>query len=181
MDDADVTRMDPRDEYTIRTFAEDDRADVERLASEGLLVGHVDHRGSATDADPHGSGAGYATPHSFWVVEAQGRVIGTIAMLDGDRDVGQLLQLRVAPAWKDDPRIAKCLVSAAVQCAKERGVLKVVIESPGLEPQRSGAEGSLIVTYLRSLGFEYTRTHDAHGRSMLEFYLNLYQEPQGTS
>jgi hypothetical protein len=114
MDDADVVRIDERDEYTIRTFAEDDRADVERLASEGLLVGHVDHSGSATEADPHGSGAGYPTPHSFWVVEAQGHVIGTIAMLDGDPDVGRLLQLRVAPAWRDDPRIAKCLVSAAV-------------------------------------------------------------------
>jgi N-acetylglutamate synthase-like GNAT family acetyltransferase len=181
MDDADVVRIDERDEYTIRTFAEDDRADVERLASEGLLVGHVNHSDSATEADPHGSGAGYPTPHSFWVVEAQGHVIGTIAMLDGDPDVGQLLQLRVAPAWRNDPRIAKCLVSAAVECAKERGVLKVVIESPGLEPQRSGGEGSSIVTYLRSLGFEYTRTREERGRSMLEFYLNLYQEFHGTS
>jgi hypothetical protein len=181
MADADVAGMDDRDGYTIRAFADDDRAQVEQLAREGLLVGHTDHSGSATESNPHGSGAGHPTPQSFWVVEAQGRVIGSIGMLQGDGDVGRLLQLRVAPQWSDDPRIAKTLVRAAVDCAKQRGVQKVVIESPGLEPMPSSGEESSIVRYLRSLGFEYTRTHEKGGRSNLEFYLNLYEEPRSTS
>lgn len=181
MADDDVINMDERDEYTIRTFAEGDLAEVERLAREGLLIGHVDHSGSGTEADPHGSGAGRPTPQSFWVVEAQGSVIGSIAMLQGDGDVGRLLQLRIASEWKDDPRIAKMLVRAAVDCAKERGALKMAIDSPGFEPRISSGEESSIVQYLRSLGFEYTRTHEQGGRSMLEFYLNLYGGPQSTS
>ena len=98
-----------RREYTVRSFQPDDRAEVDRLAREGLLLGHVDLSGSATNPDPQGSGAGTPTPESFWIVEARGQVIGTIALLQGGANVGRMLQLRVASEWQDDPAIAKTL------------------------------------------------------------------------
>jgi hypothetical protein len=59
--------------------------------------------------------------------------------------------------------------------------MKVIIESPGLEARGTAPDNSPIVKYLRSLGFEYTRTRSADGRSMLEFYLNLFDEPSMTA
>jgi hypothetical protein len=91
---------DARQEHVIRSFQPGDRAEVDRLARGGLLIGHIEHGGSATLADPHGSGAGVPTPESFWIVEVMGRVMGTIALLQGDRNVGRLLQLRVSPEWE---------------------------------------------------------------------------------
>ena len=76
-----------------------------------------------------------------------------------------------------DPRIAEMLVRAAAQCARERGVLKVVIESSRLESRGAGGDQPPILAYLRSLGFEYTRTQQVGARRMLEFYLNLYEGP----
>jgi ribosomal protein S18 acetylase RimI-like enzyme len=110
-----------------------------------------------------------------------GRMMGTIALLQGDRNVGRLLQLRVAPEWKSKPAVARILVGAAIDEAKTRGAMKVIIESPDLEVPGAAPGDSPIIKYLRSLGFEHTRRRSTDGRSMLEFYLNLYDDPSMTA
>lgn len=164
----------PLDPVSLRPFAEADAAQVRRLAHDGLLPGHVDHSRNATSGDPTGSAAGYPDADSFWIVEHEQEIIGTIALIEKDATTANLLQLRVAPHHKADPTIARMLVRAATHCARQRGMLKIAIESPGLEI-RVEPEESAIVTYLRDLGFEYSRTHQSDGRTMLEFYLNLYE------
>jgi hypothetical protein len=169
-----------RNEFVIRSFRPGDQAEVDRLAREGLLIGHIDHSGCATPADPHGSGAGLPTPKTFWIVEVMGRVMGTIALLQEDCNVGRLLQLRVAPEWQSKPAVARILVGAAIDEAKKRGAMKVIIESPNLEVPGVPPGDSPIITHLRSLGFQHARNRSTDGRSMLEFYLNLYDDPSMT-
>lgn len=169
--------LDRDGEYTIRRYTEGDEADVKRLAVKGLLPGHLDHSDESTPADPHGSSAGRPTPDSFWIVESAARVVGTVALLDDQDRTGRLLQLRVARDWNADAHVSRMLVRAAVECARSRGLLKVNIESPGFASPQPGESEPSIVQYLRSLGFEYARTHEKAGRTVLEFYLNLYEQP----
>lgn len=168
-------RPEPRDHdvdepWTIRTFAVKDREAVERLADEGLLPDQIGYEAGEASriertylASKHGH---------FWVAEAEGRIIGTIAIDAEDDEVGHIHWLRVAPGWQPDRRLARALARTAAAYAREKGFLKLVLHVPGEEAQ------SRVADYLHLLGFEFSRSRKSDGADMLEFYLNLYERPQ---
>jgi hypothetical protein len=154
---------------SVRTFAESDAATVERLSRDGLRPGHDGH--DSKEAGRIAQAYLASEREHFWVAEADGEVIGTVALAEVSPDVGCLQWLRVARAWQTDRRVARRLVQVATAHAHAMGFLKLVIDAPSaIQPQ--------VVSYFRLLGFEFSRSREVGGTNVLEFYLNLYERPQ---
>jgi hypothetical protein len=123
-----------------------------------------------------------------WVAEADGQVIGSISMVCIGNQTGRLEQFGVAPEWEADRRLARRLVHEAADFAREQGVLKLVMDVPEDLPglprgsemsstMRAAEAESRVRVYFEMLGFAFSKKREVTGRTMLEFYLDLYQHP----
>jgi hypothetical protein len=123
------------------------------------------------------------------VAEADGETIGSLSIMSVDNDTVRVEQFHVAPEWEADRCLARRLARAAADFARERGLVKLVIDLPedlpglprgnGLSPTARAAEAeSRVRTYFEMLGFVFSRKREVDGKSMLEFYLDLYRPPQ---
>lgn len=153
------------DRVAVRPFVPADRDAVERLFHEGLLPGHVDYAPAEADRIREMM---KTNRQRMWVAEASGEVVGTIAVVEADRDVGQIHWLRVAPEWQQELIVPQRLTEAAADYAREVGLLKLVLQAPPNVAER-------VASYYQRAGFEYSRSRDENGRHLLEFYLNLYK------
>ena len=155
----------------------DDRYSVRRIA-----------RSDAAGIDRAGESPRPAAELSSWVAEANGEIIGSISMVSVDNETGRLEQFHVASEWEADRRLARRLARTAADFARERGLLKLVIDVPedfpglprgnGLSPTARAAEAeSRVRAYFEMLGFVFSRKREVDGKTMLEFYLDLYQRP----
>jgi N-acetylglutamate synthase-like GNAT family acetyltransferase len=152
----------------VRTYREEDRAQVRRLYRDGLLIGSPDDGDAAPDLDEI-EDVYLKRPHDhFWVAQVDGAVIGCVGILKDDSQIAHVRRLRVDPAWETwhDGEISRVLIRAATEHARWHDCLKLVLYRP--EPNGHA------VSLLHGLGFEYARTRSQHGRDILEFYLNIY-------
>lgn len=145
-----------------------DKGQVERLFHEGLLPGHVNYESREAERIRESLGS---ERDRFFVAEAGGRVIGTLAVVEASPDVGHLHWLRVDPRWQKDLAVARALIRAVAGHARDVGLLKLALHAP------QGAEQRLAKYYHR-LGFEFSRTRQIGDVHVLEFYLNLYERPK---
>jgi N-acetylglutamate synthase-like GNAT family acetyltransferase len=153
----------------VRPSAPADRPHVERLVREGLLPGYVEYESGAAERIRQSFGS---ERERFLVAEApDGRIIGTLAVVEASPDVGHLHWLRVDPAWQSEyPKVARALRRAAAEHARDVGLLKLAMHVP---PEVEGR----VASYCHQLGFELSRTREVNGVHVLEFYLNIYQRP----
>jgi len=150
----------------VRSFRPLDRPDVLRLYHDGLLAGCVDPKDRAADLDDI-EGAYFRRPQNhFWIAEANGVVIGTVAVSEDDAGITHLRRLRVASAWQKNSGVAVELIKAAIHHARSHGCLKLVFHT--------SLDGEQAVKLLDRLGFQFSRTRDIGGRHLIEFYDNLY-------
>jgi len=156
------------DPIVIRPASLADRTQVERLFDEGLLPGHVDYESERADRIRASLGS---ERERFLVAETAGRIVGTIAVVEASPDVGHLHWLRVAPEFQSDLTVVRRLARAAIEHARDVGLLKLAVHAPPESEPR-------IAAYYHRLGFEFSRTRDLDGVHVLEFYLNLYQRPE---
>ena len=156
------------DMVSVRPASPADRPQVERVIREGLLPGRVDYE--SRDAERIRQSLG-SERERFLVAEAQGRVIGTVAVVEASPDVGQIHWLRVDPRWQADMTVARRLAGAAVRHAREVGLLKLAVHAPAEAEER-------VAAYYHELGFEFSRARDVEGVHVMEFYVNLYDRPQ---
>jgi N-acetylglutamate synthase-like GNAT family acetyltransferase len=153
----------------IRPASIDDKPQIERLFQAGLLPGHVDYESERADRIRRSLGS---ARERFLVAETpDGKIIGTIAIIEASPDVGHLHWLRVDPQWQSDRKIARLLGRAAAEHARAVGLLKLAMHAPPDVEQR-------IASYYHRLGFELSRTREIDGVHVLEFYLNLYEKPE---
>jgi N-acetylglutamate synthase-like GNAT family acetyltransferase len=157
------------DPFVIRNFRQDDQPEARRLYRGGLLIGQIDPYDEATDLEHIEEVYIHRPPNHFWVAEAGEAVIGTIAMLQENRDIAHVRRLRVAQAWQLDWRVAVRLVQVATAHARDNGFLKLILHTP-VDDRRA-------VPLLQRLGLEFARTRKVHDRQVLEFYLSLYSTP----
>lgn len=157
------------DGFIIRPFTLDDLDQVQRLAREGLMPGQLDYE--MRDAERIGQSFGSDRERFLVAVTPQGRVIGTLAVVEGSRDVAHLHWLRVDPSWPDDVAVRRALIRAAAAHARDVGLLKLAMHAPAEIEQR-------VAAYYHRLGFELSRTRELNGVHVLEFYLNLYERPE---
>jgi N-acetylglutamate synthase-like GNAT family acetyltransferase len=168
MADHGATQGDDDEGISVRPYAPADRAEVERLLTQGLLPGHVDYESREAERIRGSFGS---ERERFLVAEAGGRVVGTVAVVEGSPDVAHLYWLRVEPEWQPRFTVARRLSLAAAAHAREVGLLKLVVQAPADAEQR-------VASYYHELGFEFSRSREIDGRHVLEFYLNLYERPQ---
>ncbi len=153
----------------MRTAVRKDRAHVRRLLLKGLLPG--DSVDDVPELDNFISRALGTACEPCWVAEASGVIVGTIALTELTRDTAQIRWIRVAKPWQANHVVARPLVRAAVEHARQVGSLKLIFHVP----PESEAD---VASFLHLLGFEFSR-HKLRGRrNALEFYLNFYQEPE---
>ena len=108
----------------------------------------------------------------FWVAEALGRIVGTVAICVHDDNVAHLYCLRAVDESVDHP-IRKGLVRVAASHAHHHECLKLVVYAPDRQVDIARA-----AEFLHRLGFEFSRHREVAKRPVLEFYLNLYERPE---
>ncbi len=105
------------DRYSVRRIALDDAAAIDRR-----------------DESP-----GPSIELTSWVAEANGAIIGSISMAGVDNETGRIERFSVASEWEADRRLARRLAHTAADFARDRGLLKLVIDVPedlpGLPPE----------------------------------------------
>jgi predicted N-acetyltransferase YhbS len=166
----DDDRPTPDEQFVVRPSTPADRPAVERLFREGLLPGHVEYESARAERIRRSFGS---DRERFLVAEstADGRIVGTVAVIEAQPDVGHLHWLRVAPEWQADFKVARALRRAAAEHARGVGLLKLAMHVP---PEAEGR----VASYVHQLGFELSRTREIDGVHVLEFYLNLYERPK---
>jgi N-acetylglutamate synthase-like GNAT family acetyltransferase len=110
-------------------------------------------------------------PHNhFWVAEFQDKIIGTVAIAIEEEEVAHLHCLQVLSEWHEGRRVHQRLVRVATEHAREHGILKLVLHAD--------VEKGKAAAFFHRLGFEFSRHRELQGRPALEFYLNLYRQPE---
>ena len=82
--------------------------------------------------------------------------------------MARIRRLRVAPSWQDS-MLACRLIEAAVSHCRRHGCLKLIVDTH-VRPERAKM-------LMDNLGLQPTRRRDDGGRQTVEYYLNLYQQP----
>jgi N-acetylglutamate synthase-like GNAT family acetyltransferase len=159
------------DEFSIRCFKVADFPDVVHLYQHGLLGGHLDatdHAGDMADIEK----AYFRRPQDhFWVAQAKGEVIGTIAISEDAQRIMHLRRLRVAPFWQLESRVAAELVRTAIIHARHYGCLKLVFHT--------SLDSETAVELLDGLGLQLSKIRIREGQHLIEFYQDLYAVQAG--
>ena len=159
------------DAFLVRSFQVADRLPVMQLHAATAPGGFADCDCAANIDEVEEKYFRRPQDH-FWIAEAQGRIIGTVAIYVHDDNVAHLCCLRAVDESVDHP-IRKGLVRVAASHAHHHGCLKLVVHAP--DPQVDIGRTS---EFLHRLGFEFSRHREVGKRPVLEFYLNLYERPE---
>ena len=152
----------------VRPYRPKDRGEVLRLYDHGLLVGQISPYDNAADLQ-HIERYYFGLPHNyFWVTELQGEVVGMVGVAEKQGTVAKIRRLRVDSALQSTT-LPCWLVETAVNHCREHGYLKVVMNTHAHTERK--------LKLLVGLGFQHNRTRMVDGKEMMEFYVNLYQEP----
>ncbi len=157
----------PPDAFQVRSYQAADRAQVLQLHA-AVAVDAADCD-CATNIDQIEEQYFRRPEDHFWVADAQGRIVGTVAICMHDQAVGHVHCLRAIDA-AEDFSIRRNLVQVAASHARTHGCLKLVIHAR--------ADVTRAAQFLHRLGFEFSRQREIEKQSILEFYLNLYQPPE---
>ncbi len=152
----------------VRTYQAGDQNDVLRLYNEGLLAGQAAPNDTGADLD-HIQAAYFEDPrHHFWVAEARGQIIGMIGVASDEEHTAEIRRLRVDPAFQNT-HIAVTLLATAIEHCKHHRYLKVRLDT--------AFSKDTALDLFDKVGFQHTRSKTVHGKELLEFYLDLYRDP----
>ena len=157
--------------FLIRSFRPADLPDVTDLYHRGLLTGWADPDDHALDSDDVSGSYFSQRQDHFWVAEARGAVIGTIAIRQDDAGVSHIRRLRVAPLWQLDSSVFIALVRTAIAHAHNHDCLKLFFHT-SLPSDRA-------IRLLEDLGFQVAPLRDASGHQVVEAYRDLYRRDSG--
>ncbi|MCK4872068.1 MAG: GNAT family N-acetyltransferase [Phycisphaerales bacterium] len=159
------------DELMIRIYQPEDQERVAALYERGHLTGTVDP--SDTGADIENIQEGYFGGDGgscFWVaVHDEHGVIGTIGAQRESDHCAQIRRLRVARPHRNRG-VGTRLIKTSIAFCQEAGYLKVVLDTP---PGRAPA-----IVLFEHFGFQLDATKAGDSDKTLDFYLDLYREPE---
>jgi N-acetylglutamate synthase-like GNAT family acetyltransferase len=152
----------------VRSFSPADQHAVTRLYSEGLLAGQI--APNDTGADVENIQAAYFDEdrHHFWVAEVDGQVVGMIGVASDEPHTAEIRRLRVEPSYQET-EIPAVLLETALNHCKHHEYLKVRLDTR--------FERNQALNLFDRIGFQHTRSKNLHGKELLEFYLDLYRDP----
>lgn len=160
--------------FVIRSFRSGDLPDVTDLYHKGLLTGWQDPDDHALDLVDVAASY-FARPQDhFWVAEAKGSVIGTIAIRQDDAGVSHIRRLRVAPLWQLDSSVSIALVRTAIAHARHHDCLKLFFHT--------SLPSNKAIRLLEDLGFQVAPLRGAPSDHVVEAYRDLYRrDSSGTA
>lgn len=161
--------------YTIRGAIDLDQPVVIDLYESGLLAGQNDEEDPAADVrDIRQSYLAEDGGSAMWVVETLGdatehpRIVGMIGVRRLGDHLAEIKRLRVDPSHRGNG-LGSMLMDTALEFCREKGYLKVTLDTR-MERERA------IVLFKRH-GFVLNRTKEVAGKEHVEFYLDLYRDP----
>lgn len=161
--------------YTIRGAIELDQPVVVHLYEGGLLAGQNDAEDPAADVrDIRRSYLAEDGCSALWVVESPAtesehpRIVGMIGVRGMGEHLAEIKRLRVDPAHRGNGLGSRLLETALAFC-HDKGYLKVRLDTR-MERDRA-------IALFKRHGFVLNRTKEVAGKEHLEFYLDLYRDP----
>ncbi|MCC6679588.1 MAG: GNAT family N-acetyltransferase [Phycisphaeraceae bacterium] len=153
----------------VRPYEPQDQVAVEVLYHDGLLAGQIAPNDTGADIDNIQEAYFSNERCRFWVAEVRGQVLGMIGVAEDEQDIAEVRRLRVAKTHQQT-NIGHALLETAINHCRDHRYLKVRLDT-------RFERGAVLDLFDRS-GFEHTRTKNVHGKELLEFYVDLYQDPR---
>jgi len=155
----------------IRTCHHQDYASVRQLYADGLLMGELDPADTAADLDyPEEAYFSHPRDHLWVAVDESEQVLGSIAV-QHDRDgVAEIRRLRVSDRHEDPQALCARLLRHALEHCRKAEALKVILDTH-LDPETA-------YELVRKSGFNHHRSRTDGVKTRIEFYLDLYHDPQ---
>ena len=152
----------------VRTYRPTDQKAVEHLYDQGLLAGQIAPNDTGADIDMIQEAYLSDPRHHFWVAEVKQEVVGMIAVTSDEEHTAEVRRLRVAKTHQKSDIPATLLKTALDHCRRHE-YLKVRLDT---RFERTDA-----LSLFDKVGFQHTRTRTVQGKELLEFYLDIYRNP----
>ena len=155
---------------TIRTATEADFPAIRKLFNEGLSEGNVPS--NDTGADIENITEAYLSDDGmsgFWVAELDGEVVGMVGVQQTVDNTAEIRRLRVRADMRRRG-IGAELMEQAISFCRHHAYLKVVLDVR--------LEHEPAIALFSKFAFTLARRREVAGRCMLDFYLDLYREPE---
>jgi len=168
MSDTATETLEP-DSVRVRLAVADDHWAVQQLFTAGLVEGQV--RGSDTGADIENLQDAYFSDDgesAFWVADTDSTVIGMIGVQKTGDSAAEIRRLRVLETFRRRG-VGTQLMEKALGFCQRHGYLKIILD---VRIERSPA-----ISLFGKFGFQLAHTRDIDGKKLLDFYLDLYREP----
>ena len=157
------------DRVAVRLAAQRDHQAVRQLFRAGMAEGHVPENDTGADIDniveAYFSDSGQS---GLWVADYQRGVIGMVGVQKTSDHEAEIRRLRVHAEYRRRG-VGTRLLEQALSFCRQHSYLKVILE---LHIERGPA-----ISLFRRFGFRLNRMREVSGRKMLDFYLDLYSEP----
>ena len=157
-------------EATLRLARDEDHAAVRQLFKAGLLEGHVPHNDTGADIEnlreAYFSDDGQS---ALWVADYRDQIIGMIGVQKTADNMAEVRRLRVRQDFRRRGVGAK-LMERALEFCRRHDYLKIILD---VRIERGPA-----IALFEKFGFSLGRSREFEGRKMLDFYLDLYREPE---
>ena len=155
------------DAITIRTATLDDLPVVS--LEESVYEGQT--RINDTGADIDNFSEAYldgSDRNAFWVAEADGEVAGMIGVQEVRDDVAEMRRLRVDSSHRRRG-VGTALLQTAPAFCRDHSYVKIVLDVR--------VEQGPAIELFNTFGFFHSRTREQDDHKLLEFYVDLYNEP----
>ncbi len=158
------------DSVTIRPYEHTDQDAVCHLYEEGRLAAPGDQPDDRDDINRIQTCYMEQARTNFWVADYEGKVIGMIGVIEIQPHLAKVRRLRVTPEFQRRGVGIK-LMETALEFCRRQDYLKVVLDT--------GIRQDTALEVFDRFAFQHDRTRRIDGKDVLEFYLDLYHEPEG--
>lgn len=157
------------EQVEVRTASLDDVLALRAIFQESILEGMIGDNDTGADID--NLQEGYFSDggqSSFWVASYAGVVIGMVCVQKTHDNAAEVRRLRVRKAFRRRG-VGTLLLKKALSFCQHQGYLKVVLD---VRIERGPA-----IQLFEKFGFTHARTREINGRKLLDFYIDLYRDP----
>ncbi|HEX4793437.1 MAG TPA: GNAT family N-acetyltransferase [Humisphaera sp.] len=156
---------------TIRPFRASDRDACRRLYSDGLLGGKLAENDTRIDLDDIEAVYLKHDGNHFWVAEAaDGQIVGMVGVQHYDDGVGEIRRLRVSSELRRRG-IGSALMETALKFCQDQQYLKITLDT--------FMDRDPAIKLFEKFHFKHHRTREVSGKSLMYFFLDLYENERG--
>jgi len=154
---------------TIRRASIDDLPDIRKLFNDSVYEGQTRINDTGADIDNFNEAYIEAPETSgFWIADVTDDVVGMIGVQEIRDDVAEVRRLRVEEGHRRRG-VGTSLMEHAIGFCRDHGYVKIVLD---VRIERGPA-----IELFKKFGFFHSRTRETEGHKLLEFYVDLYNEP----